>query len=206
MSTSSSDQCPNSCPLINSGCYGKSGPIAWHWNRVNDGRRGGDWQSFLEQVKSIADGQIWRHNQVGDLPGIGDNIDGRMMGELAAANGLSRGYTYTHKPMSTSTNKDAVQLANDQGFTVNLSADNLNEADELKALAIAPVVTILPIGAPNKQTTAAGNTVIKCPAQSRDDITCATCKLCAVSNRKVIIGFEAHGTAAKKASAIAIGA
>lgn len=83
-----------------------------------------------------------RHNQAGDLPGKGGEIDAEAL-QLVEANQGKRGFTYTHKPM-TAANMAAVKAANDSGFTVNLSANNLTHADELAALAIAPVVTVLP--------------------------------------------------------------
>jgi len=40
-----------------------------------------------------------------------------------------------------------------------------------------------------------------CPAQTREDVTCASCGLCAIPDRRVIIGFRAHGTRARVADA-----
>ena len=201
VSTSSSDTCPSTCPLLaTKGCYAKHGPLGWHWNKVSNGLRGNSWSDFIATVKSLADGQLWRHNQAGDLPGKDTNIDASQLAELTAANQGKRGFTYTHKPMTSHTNKDAVKLANENGFTVNLSANNLEHADELKELNIAPVVVVLPENAERKLNTPKGNTVIVCPAQQRDDVTCASCKLCSIANRKVIIGFRAHGTSKARVS------
>jgi hypothetical protein len=119
------------------------------------------------------------------------------------ANSGKRGFTYTHKPVeNNATNASLVQYANNNGFTVNLSADNLEEADRLKALDIGPVVTIAPRDAEAKFMTPSGNKAIVCPAQTRDDVSCKDCGLCAISNRDVIIAFRAHGVSAKKAEAI----
>ena len=63
----------------------------------------------------------------------------------------------------------------------------------------APRVTLrreLPI-APAKLETPAGHTVIACPAETRENVTCASCRLCADPNRKVVIGFRAHGGKAR---------
>jgi hypothetical protein len=92
--------------------------------------------------------------------------------------------------------------ANARGFTVNLSANNLEHADELYALGIAPVVVVLPIDAAKPFMSPAGHWVAICPATQRDDVTCASCGICAHSGRKAIIGFPAHGTGAKKAQAM----
>jgi len=50
--------------------------------------------------------------------------------------------------------------------------------------------------------TPAGRKVVVCPATIRDDVSCASCQLCQ-RQRDFIIGFPAHGTSKKKASAIA---
>jgi hypothetical protein len=164
------------------------------------------WSNFLSAVKSLAADSLWRHNQAGDLPGNGNEIDAAALAELVDANRGKRGFTYTHKPVSdNAANAQAVAAANANGFTVNLSADNLQEADELAALNIGPVVVVLPVTVtgPEKITTQAGHRVVVCPATYRDDTNCKACGLCAVRDRKTIVGFPAHGAAKKKASAIA---
>ena len=95
--------------------------------------------------------------------------------------------------------------ANAGGFTVNLSANTLAHADELAALAIGPVAVVLDAteGERADAVTPAGRKVVTCPATYRDNVTCASCKLCAVADRKVIVGFPAHGFRAKKARAVA---
>ena len=208
VSTTEKSSCPTSCPHITS-CYAKSGPLALHWNKVSSKERGSAWRDFIKQVKEFEQGQLWRHNQAGDLPGIGEKIDKVKLNSLVKANqaAAARGFTYTHKPVIgnhpiAKQNKALVKAANESGFTVNLSADNLAEADKLKKLNIGPVVTLLPENYPNKSATPGGNTVIVCPAQIKDNVSCSTCKLCAVKDRSVIIGFLAHGTAKKAASKI----
>jgi hypothetical protein len=206
VSTSAAETCPSACPFKANGCYAEAGFYTnLNWKKVTTGERGKDWQSFLEDVRSIADGQLWRHNVAGDLPGKDNAINGKALGELAAANTGKRGFTYTHKPMDTATNRDAVKLANENGFTVNLSANTLAHADELKDLGIAPVVVVVAHDAPAKLATPKGNTVVVCPAQQHEDVTCKSCGLCAIKDRKVIIGFQAHGKALKRAEAIAQG-
>jgi hypothetical protein len=178
-----------------------------HWRNVSSGKRGGTWQALLTQVRGLPAGQLWRHNQAGDLPGEGDYIDPHMLAELVEANKGKRGFTYTHKPVDAANvgNNCAVQSANYHGFTVNLSANNLAHADALADLEIAPVVTLLPQGVHGKSDihTPAGRRVVVCPATYLPDVSCATCALCQIRDRKVIVGFPAHGTTARKASEIA---
>ena len=198
VSTSSRDTCPDSCSLKKNGCYADSGPLALHWSKVTSGERGMAWEAFCEAIASLPDGQLWRHNQAGDLP-TRDNvtIDSVAMRQLIKANTGKNGFTYTHyKP--TKGNCKLIQTANNAGFTINLSAESFDQADEYVKLAIGPVVTIMPEGLPRKLKTNAGNTVITCPATYRDDISCATCALCQ-KQRDTIIGFPVHGTSKAKA-------
>ena len=86
-------------------------------------------------------------------------------------------------------------MATNAGFTVNLSADDAGEADTLAETGL-PVCAIVPRDCPELAYTPAGRTIVVCPAQTRDNITCMTCGLCARADRSVIIGFRAHGTRA----------
>lgn len=195
VSTTSREACPDSCSFKKSGCYAKGGPLAIHWQAITEGRRGKPWADFCADIEQLPEGQLWRHNQAGDLLGEGETIDPVALGQLVKANIGKRGFTYTHKTKAPE-NYQWIKAANDWGFTVNLSAENLTEADKLHALDIGPVATVLPdFHGAEKMQTPAGVPVIVCPATYRDNVSCATCKLCAVSDRKTIIGFPAHGAA-----------
>lgn len=207
VSTTTARTCPNACPFNNAnagGCYAAGGPLALHWRKVTDGSRGDDWATFCGKVAKLPEGQLWRHNQAGDLPGEGDTIDVTALGQLVVANMGRDGFTYTHKPMTTARNRNAIAAANRNGFTINLSGNTLAHADELADLGIAPVVAVLPADTTARTvTTPAGRKVAVCPATYRDDVSCATCGLCQRRDRKVIVGFPAHGASKRKANAIA---
>ena len=213
VSTSGEQTCPPACPYKNNdGCYAKSGPMRFHWQAISQGTRGHTWPEFLEIVATLPLKQLWRHNQAGDLSGLANEIDDGKLQELVTVNkkaGL-HGFTYTHKPMwedldakipvsakTAARNREAVKKANQGGFTINLSADTLAEADRLAALDIGPVVVVLPQETPESLLTPEGRKVIVCPAQTRDRMTCVNCKLCANTDRDVIIGFQAHGSGSK---------
>lgn len=206
VSMTSSDSCPLSCPLLNSGCYAQQGPLGIHRRQLDNGVRGIDWETFCGRIADLPEGQLWRHNQSGDLPHADQEIDKAAMENLVVANAGKRGFTYTHHDMTRGDNAAVVKACNASGFTVNLSADSLDEADTLADLEVGPVVTILPEKADGPTTTPAGRRVIVCPAVTRDDVTCASCKLCARPDRAVVIGFPLHGsmrrTAARKLGAI----
>ena len=141
----------------------------------------------------------------GDLPGHGKRIDVRALAALVRANTGRRGFTYSHKPI-TAGNLAAIHNANAGGFTINLSADTLAEADRLAETGLPVVVVLaLPEGERHTVTTPAGRTVATCPATYRDDVTCASCGLCQRQNRKVIVGFPAHGNTKRAAAAVAAG-
>lgn len=115
-----------------------------------------------------------------------------------------RGFTYTHHlvlgdSLMAKHNRSIIRQLNDGGFTVNLSADTLDDADRLHTLNIGPVVCILPADAPKVSFTPNGHQVTICPAVYRDDIQCINCGICAVHNRKTIIGFPVHGSGKNKA-------
>lgn len=196
--------CPPSCPFYDAGCYAGVGPVSWHWKKVTAGQRGDNWATLCAQVSALPVGQLWRHNVAGDLPGDGVTIDQKALGELVRANMKKRGFTYTHYP-ATADNLDAVRVANLHGFTINLSANNLEHADQLAALNVAPVVTVLPEHNDGvKLTTPAGRPVAICPATYRDT-NCKECQLCQRQDRAVIVGFPAHGAQKRAADIIARG-
>ena len=205
VSTSPNSTCPQSCPLRGNGCYAEAGPLSWHFRRVSTGQRGVPWSDFLALISDIQPGSLWRHNQAGDLPGEGDDIDSHMLRQLVRANQGKRGWTYTHKPVTGNTpqavgNAASVRYANRNGFRINLSADTLAEADELADVDCGPVVVVLPSDSPHTVRTPAGRKVVVCPAQ-RGNVTCADCGLCAAS-RSVIVGFLAHGRSSKKVESV----
>lgn len=214
VSISSADTCPHACPLSKArseaagkqggGCYAETGPLSWHWKKVTQGLVGLEYNEFLDTIRGLPENTIWRHNQAGDLPGIGDVLDTNALAALVDANRGKRGYTYTHKPLVGSAERESISRANKRGFTVNLSGNNPAHADELAELDIAPVTTLVPLGTPVKSLTPAGRTIIRCPAET-SKVNCKECGACAVPGRKSIIGFTVHGTRARVANEIAKG-
>lgn len=188
--------CPPSCAHYRADCYAEDFYTRMAWDKVPE--RGGDVAALCASIAALPDGQLWRHNVAGDLPGDGENVDPVALGEIVRANIGRRGFTYTHKKSADAI--DWAAHATRWGFTVNLSADDAGEADALAETGL-PVCAIVPSDTPEKSETPAGRTIIVCPAQTRDDVTCETCGLCARADRRVIIGFRAHGTRARIADA-----
>lgn len=187
--------CAERCPHRDAGCYASYGKMAAHWRRA--GLVGLTWTAFCAEVEELPARQLWRHNEAGDLPGKGDVLDVRALALLVRANARAnaRGFTFTHKPLRSRREREAVRLANAAGFTINLSADSLKEADRLAAKGIGPVAVILPADASGRAgKTPAGRTVVVCPNETAG-ITCSRCQLCAKPDRQAIVGFRAHGQA-----------
>jgi hypothetical protein len=212
----SSDTCPSTCPFNNGGgCYAATGPLSWFWRGVDKGYgTTSSFKEFLRLITTIPPGNLWRHNAAGDLPGLNHKIDGRMVAGIVKANKGRKGFTYTHKPVlhrpsversTVLNNRRIIKKANDAGFTINLSANNLKQADELVNLGIAPVAVVIPdnVEVDAKIKTPNGVKVKLCPHYTEGTL-CRDCKLCQKVNRKYIIGFPAHGILKKKVSLIAM--
>lgn len=212
VSTSDRNTCPNTCPLKDQGCYARFSFLGSFWTRLTNGevKTSKNYEEFLSAVRALPKGQLWRHNQAGDLIPLSENepntIDRYELEQLVNANSGKRGFTYTHYPLlgneeNAISNRYSVAMSNDYGFTINGSTETFEEADELFKLEDIPVVTLLPKGSNKVSYTSMGNKVVKCPADY-EKITCAHCGLCAESDRDFIIGFEVHGTGKKKAESL----
>ena len=169
--------CPDSCSLKGNGCYAENAPLVWGWQK--DAVRGVSWDEMLWNIKRLAKGQLWRMNEAGDLPKISSHhIHHGLLDELILANKGKRGFTYTHYNFRDHHNREQIRKVNRAGFAINVSADNLEQADEYMEIRGAPVVVILPLGTPNVSYTPAGHKIVACPAEKSKRVTCATCALC----------------------------
>lgn len=206
-SYSGDSTCPDACPLKAKGCYAKGIRTREPWDRAsNRGKGTMPWKQFLVHVRAIERGRLFRHNIAGDLPGDNGKVNRTMLKGLVAAARHVRGFTYTHKPVfgtAFKANREAIRDANRDGFTINLSANNLAHADRLADLGIGPVVTILPADAPEKLLTPAGRVVQVCPEVTGKLPNCAACGACASATRRAIIGFPANGIHEDAADSIA---
>lgn len=202
--------CPDSCPFKDDRtCYPNFSPLGFQWIALeSEGIYPGQskrciiprtWDELCYEISRLPKRQLWRHNAAGDLPGKGDTIDTKLLDKLVEANSKSKakGYTYTHKPVGTRgkklANAKAIEKANKNGFCINLSADNLQEADQLADLGIAPVVVVVPSDAPRIMKTPKGRKVVACSHEYKD-IQCDRCQRCANKDRNTIVSFHAHGT------------
>jgi len=196
VSVTNKGTCPPSCKFDGNGCYAEYGPLGLHWSKVDSGERALPWEVFCDVIDTLPALQLWRHNVAGDLPGSNDVIDHAALDLLLQANTGKRGFTYTHYPPNK-TNTDAIVMANLRGLTVNLSANSIEEVDDLVDLGIGPVVCVLPANATANVKTPKGRTVVVCPATQRADVNCMNCQLCQ-RQRDTVVGFPAHGSGTKR--------
>lgn len=199
--TSSRSTCPDNCSLKGNGCYADNPPLAFHWDAVSSGQRGTDLTTHCGQIRDLPKHQLYRMWQAGDFPGDGLDMDPEAVRALVSANRGKHGFAYTHYDPRREDNAAMIGFANENGLTVNVSAETLEQADAYADLGVAPVVTLLPVDGTNTRTPA-GRDVLVCPAVVNERMTCAKCGLCAVPTRKAIVGFPAHGSAAKKAQQV----
>jgi hypothetical protein len=216
ITTSPRSTCPLACPFRKGGnapeaglCYAEHGHLGHYiWTGLDKTPAGQkisgrisvhSFHELLAIVRAQPAGTLWRHNQAGDLPTDDKHTIAReRLQKLTQANKGRRGFTYTHYDVIANTeNRAAIAEANAGGFTINLSADSLAEADELADLAIAPVTVVVPEHQTKNTTTPAGRKVVICPARTHENVTCATCALCA-RQREAIIAFPALGPARAK--------
>jgi len=217
VSMSTMGTCPPSCKL-KEGCYATCGKLGLVWYKLTVGRltNGVDFSEFCKRVANMGPKiTIWRHNQAGDLPGTKGRLHKGRCLQLTRANvegGYNRGgYTYTHYPMFPGDvapavakhNANVVKEMNAGGFCVNVSADSLSDADKAYDMGIGPVAVLLPQVQAKGLTTPKGRRVVVCPAVVHENVNCVDCKLCKRIQRKVIVGFPAHGASKRKANAVA---
>ena len=184
-------------------CYAEHGALGGYvWTLLDrtpagrsimNGTRVYGFDELLYAIRSLEPGALWRHNVAGDLPSNNRvTVDRAALRAIVDANKGRRGFTFTHYDVLTNlANRQAIEEANKNGFTINLSGNSLAHADELADLRIAPVTAILPAGTKQNTKTPKGRTVVICPTNTHG-VTCAECGLCA-RLRSTIIGFPASG-------------
>ena len=193
VTTTERSSCPTTCPFYDKGCYAKSGPLALHWRKVSNGERGTDWQGLCNFVSELPDGQLWRHNQAGDLPHQDGIIDYGLLCDLIDANRGKRGFTYTHHKLNLGWNALQIAIASEQGFTVNVSTESKDDAVASFRKGL-PTVVVVPSDHPDS-VVHEDTLFVTCPAQQRDDMTCSECGLCSQAKRQCVVMFKAHGNA-----------
>jgi hypothetical protein len=187
--------CPPTCKLlIERSCYALWGRVNLHQMRARVRRF--DLVGWLVGLPTF--GKV-RHNVSGDVFRR-RRPDMRYIAAMLAGHALRpdlRGWTYTHGWRSLAWLP--ARLAGLPGLAVNASCDT--PVDVADALAAGwPAVTVVPESTVGDVD--CGAYVVRvCPQQVRPGVTCASCMLCAMPDRRragrpIVIGFRVHGSGA----------
>jgi len=188
--------CPEACTLKGNGCYAYNFPLSLHWEKQDT--TGIEWKTVLYAIKTLPLGSLWRLFEAGDFEPSPDNalkISPQQVVDIIEANHGRRGFGYTHYPVEP--NFAALKVMNNSGFTINVSANTMDEAVAAFHAGL-PTTVVVPRKFP-KDKIVAGVRIVVCPAQTLEgkSINCLRCQLCQKPDRDYIIGFRSHGTKAK---------
>ena len=183
--------CPNTCRLRNNGCYAEYGPQGIHTRKLNAATaRGISPEEIAREearlIKDLAPDKPLRLHVVGDTS---NNRAAKILARVAAKWGNTI-YTYTHAWRDVARKS----WGNIQVLASCESTEEVRQA-ERKGYKAALVVDRFVSG---KAYMLAGIKVIPCPQQTGRAANCRECKLCIHGRFDGVIGFEAHGSGARR--------
>jgi hypothetical protein len=191
------------CPLKNNGCYAETGMVGIHVKRLNAAARdshASPVRTAKQEARGIdglkARGQALRIHTSGDCP---TREAARIVAD-AAERFVKRGggtpWSYTHAWRR-------VPRKAWRSVSVLASVETLADAARATRRGWA-VARVVPQFSSDKAWLEGGIRWIPCPAQTRNNVTCSTCKLCLDDDKFRAIGagiaFEAHGSSKRKAA------
>jgi hypothetical protein len=199
VSTSGKETCNPRCPLKHA-CYakqkinpktgkpGKIPRIAFHWDKVTSGERGTDYLTFTNSIRKLPYGQLWRHNQAGDM-----HQDVKYVNQLIDANRGRRGFTYT----SWTYSDELFIRAKRSGFTINKSCYSASSAAASASRGIPAVFSGAPVEYRDVTAwTEFGVRFVVCPTKRNSPaakkVQCATCHLCHTRPDNTVIVLPLH--------------
>lgn len=187
VSTSPKGSCNPDCPLSKE-CYAKKFHLNMHWDKVSRGERGTDYPTFTNSIRKLPYGQLWRHNQAGDM-----HQDVKYVNQLIDANRGRRGFTYTSWDYSV----DLFLRAKRSGFTINKSCYTASSAAATASRGIPAVFSGAPVETRDLTSwTEFGVRFVVCPTKrnspSAKKVQCATCQLCHTRPDNTVIVFPLH--------------
>ena len=190
--------CPRSCPLYDSGCFGRvGGNVRLHF--IEKFHRYAVNHSYLIQfLAELPRGSLWRYGIAGDLPGINEKINQAEVLEIAEVCDRRnlKAIVYSHKIMNSEENISFAQALKLQGFSINASCETDQQA--LLALDMGLQAVIVVSHDTPKKRIVNGVKFLTCPATKNGSIGCAQCNWCAKSDRKFVVQLPAHGTEKNK--------
>jgi hypothetical protein len=182
------DTCPGSCPLRDAGCYARGRIFGI------PARLGQEATEAYAEVQALASnlrlGAMVRANVSGDVLAEDGRPDFPYLSALshvATERPDAAVYGYSHAWRSITPD-----IA--PGVTLNASCESAEEIITATAAGWPTVTTATDAADPIIGSTIAGRKVIVCPAQTRDGVTCSTCRLCARPARRSTVAFLVHGS------------
>ena len=191
------------CPMKNNGCYAQSGMVGIHVRKLDAAARdshASPSRTARHEARGIdaldARGQGLRIHTSGDCPTA---EAARIVADAAdrfVARGGGRAWTYTHAWRRMSRKAWG-------GVSVLASVESLPDARRAMRRGWA-VARVVPEFDGDKAWLEGGVRWIPCPAQTRDAVTCDSCRLCWDDAKLRAIGagvaFESHGSGRRKAA------
>lgn len=221
-SYSSRVTCPTSCKFKKNGCYADGYHTARQWDRCDnpeDARYVINGEHLSIGLKAAVFDKLrknptrnkilFRHNIAGDIAIEGTSrIDIIRVYILAKAiedtnktvGGVLQGYTYTHCQIDLQAS-DIIHNAASKGFLINASCETVQEVKHAKSFGINAVIASVDPMETVRELKAMGMHGVQCPAQTKEGVSCDSCRLCA-RDRSAVIIFGVHGTASKKAAKV----
>lgn len=195
------DTCPTTCPFLpvsmggNGGCYGTGRifGIAGKYATLMS-----ETDALAKLARAPRGAKYMRDRVVGDVvtpDGKFDHPYVAAIARVAHASGL-RVFGYTHAwPIMT---RDDVETVKGTGYVMNASCET---ADDVARAVSLGMPTVIAGDSWQDGDVIAGRRIVTCPAQTRDDVSCASCGLCAKPDRACTVRFLIHGMAKNQAAA-----
>lgn len=188
--------CPTDCAFYRSGCYG-TGRL---WGYANRASLGMSLTAATDAIRKASrkGARYFRDRVLGDIALPDGTADVGYLLTIAAAcepvGVKPYGYTHAWRRMSRA-DVDQVRAS---GYALNASCETVEDITAAVELGLDPVLVNdnIPEGA-----RIAGRKVVTCPEQTGRVENCATCGICAQTDRRNVIRFQVHGTAKRAATA-----
>lgn len=196
------ETCPTTCPFLPrnlggaGGCYG-TGRIFGIAGKYATSMSTADAISKLARAPKGA--RYMRDRVVGDVVTPTGEFDAPYVAAIAhvAETAGLKVFGYTHAwPMFTA---DDVQMIKVSGYVMNASCETENDVRVAVSLGMP---TVIAGDSWTDGDIVGGRRIVTCPAQTRDDVTCASCGLCAKPDRACTVRFLLHGPKAQAAASI----
>lgn len=210
------DSCPESCPLMNAGCYAELGNAGFVTRRLNGKADQAHLskaklrlqiaQQEAEGIRELSGSRKLRVHAVGDCTSDETaSIVGQAMVEHENKQG-KLAWTYTHAWRD-------IRKRAWRGARVLASCNSVEETNEARRLGYGTSV-LTPKHPSNKVYTLRGETIIPCPAQFKPGgvrvVTCETCTLCMrgdwLRDNRMSVGFQPDRGSEKKLNLLLGGA